>query len=296
MHGLTTGSLACRNCGAALSGPFCAACGQKDAPPDPTVHDFLHEFSHEMLHVDGRIFRSVWKLLAAPGFLTREQFEGRRARWISPIRLYLIFSLAYFAFAALAAPPVVFRADEDPEAAAFLRRIGFDSPVALREAVNDARTHWGPRAMFVLVPVFAWLAGRAARRSRRHYPQHLYFALHVHAAWFAVAALVALAGLIVPAAVEDTLELIPVVYGFVYVALAFRTAYGTSVTQSLVRTAAVVFAYYVVVGLVAVGIALAVIFGHGSAALTAVRTSAAITCLSRDASSRTHPDLAACRT
>jgi hypothetical protein len=35
-----------------------------------------------MLHVDGKIFQSVWNLLASPGFLTREQFAGRRARWI----------------------------------------------------------------------------------------------------------------------------------------------------------------------------------------------------------------------
>jgi hypothetical protein len=108
-----------------------------------------------------------------------------------------------------------------------------------------------------------------------------------------VAALVALTGLVVPTPVEENLDFIPVLYGFVYVALAFHRAYGTSVAQSLIRTAGILVAYYIVVELVAVGIALAVIFGHGSAASTALRTSAAITCLSRDASSRTHPDLPA---
>jgi hypothetical protein len=94
-------SHACYNCSAPLSGAYCAVCGQKALPLNPGLHDFLHEFTHEMLHVDGKIFQSVWKLVAAPGFRTLEQFEGRRARWISPIRLYLIFSLAYFAMTSL---------------------------------------------------------------------------------------------------------------------------------------------------------------------------------------------------
>src|SRR6266850_3512005 len=128
------GSSACYNCGTPLTGPFCASCGQKARPLDPTVHDFLHDFSHEMLHVDGRIFRSIRKLLISPGFLTREQFQGRRASWISPIRLYLIFSLAYFAaasFAAARALPPLTTPDNDPDTIFGMQLLGFDSEHAL---------------------------------------------------------------------------------------------------------------------------------------------------------------------
>src|SRR2546426_9839069 len=103
MSGATPPSTTCYDCGTPLSGPFCSACGQKAGPLDPTVHDFLHDFTHEMFHVDGRIFRSLWTLLSAPGVLTRDYFQGRRARWVSPIRLYLIFSLLYFAASSLPA-------------------------------------------------------------------------------------------------------------------------------------------------------------------------------------------------
>src|SRR4029453_14213072 len=91
----------CHNCGVRLTGPFCAACGQKALPLSVTVHDFFHEFTHEMLHVDGRIWQTVQRLILSPGFLTREYLQGRRARWISPIRLYLIFSVAFFGLSAL---------------------------------------------------------------------------------------------------------------------------------------------------------------------------------------------------
>src|SRR5262245_42160878 len=79
----------CHNCGIRLTGPYCSACGQKSVPLSLTFHDFLHEFTHEMFHVDGRLFQSVRRLLLSPGFLTREYVQGRRAQWISPIRLYL---------------------------------------------------------------------------------------------------------------------------------------------------------------------------------------------------------------
>src|SRR5258705_13732296 len=72
MSGAPRPSTACYNCGTPLAGPFCSACGQKTGPLDPTVHDFVHDFAGEMFHMDGRIFRSVWKLLSAPGVLTRD--------------------------------------------------------------------------------------------------------------------------------------------------------------------------------------------------------------------------------
>ena len=90
----------CHNCGIRLVGRFCAACGQKALPLSVTLHDFIHELTHEILHVDGRIVQSIRRLLS-PGFLTREYIQGRRARWISPIRLYLIFSVAFFGLSAL---------------------------------------------------------------------------------------------------------------------------------------------------------------------------------------------------
>jgi len=290
VSGATPGSTACYNCATPLRGQFCSECGQKAGPLDPTVHDFLHDFSHEMLHVDGRIFRSVWKLLSAPGFLTREQFEGRRAKWVSPIRLYLIFSIAYFAAASLAATrTVVVEPDDDPGTTAFLQGLGFSSATALKLAVEDARTHWGPRAMFVLVPVMAWLIGLTWRRRGRHYPQQLYCALHVHAAWFAMAAAVALLQAVVPRRIGELLDTVLVVYGFAYIVLTFRVAYRGTVWQSMMRAALVTVAYYVVVGLVAIAIALVVIFGHDKAAATAFHTSAATACRSRPASSLVQP-------
>jgi hypothetical protein len=70
---------ACRNCGAERLGRYCAECGQQVRPPDPTARELLIELVHELASVDGRIARSVRHLFLAPGFLTREYLDGRRA-------------------------------------------------------------------------------------------------------------------------------------------------------------------------------------------------------------------------
>ena len=80
---------ACLDCGAQLHGRFCHGCGQKAARPILDIHEFLHEATHEFLHLDGKIFTTLKLLATKPGQLTKDFIEGRRARYISPIRLCL---------------------------------------------------------------------------------------------------------------------------------------------------------------------------------------------------------------
>jgi hypothetical protein len=53
----------CPNCGAGLTGAYCATCGQKSAPVNPSMRDVVHEAAHEFLNVDGKTLRSI-RLLA----------------------------------------------------------------------------------------------------------------------------------------------------------------------------------------------------------------------------------------
>lgn len=74
----------CLNCGTELQGEFCTRCGQKVAHPNPSFHDLYHDFTHEMLHLDGRLWSSLRLLFTKPGFLTREYIAGRRAPYLPP--------------------------------------------------------------------------------------------------------------------------------------------------------------------------------------------------------------------
>jgi hypothetical protein len=91
----------CRNCGAvpvAQTPPpaFCARCGQERTLHPPTLVEFLHEFVGHYVALDGPLWRTLALLLARPGRLTREYLDGRRRRYVLPLRLYLSASFLFF--------------------------------------------------------------------------------------------------------------------------------------------------------------------------------------------------------
>lgn len=241
----TVGLTHCPNCDTMLEGRFCAQCGQKAAPLNPSIGDLLHDLFHELAHFDGKIVQSVARLLTRPGFLSREHFAGRRARYVAPIRLYLIFSLLYFAVASLA-PVTMLRitytpgANERPDLAEQRRQ-------ELQHLANEVVSHWAPRAMFVLVPVFAGLVALTTRRSGRNYPQHLYFAMHLHAAWFFAGAVNAAAQIANVPYLTPLVGSLIAVYAMVYFVLAFRRTYGLTTGGALWRAAVTGFTYSLIV-------------------------------------------------
>jgi hypothetical protein len=220
----------CANCGAALHGPFCAACGQAVKPLDPPVRHVVGEFAQEFFDVDSRVLRSFRQLLLSPGFLTREHVEGRRAPWLSPLKLYLLASVAMFAVLAIVGNTSGVRlwAVGDPNDPKGFQPYGYASLEDMRAAVDAARVQWVPRVMFVLVPFVAWLVALARRRSRRHFPAHLVFTLHVYAAAFSVRAVAAAVGAAGPPAVAEGLVTLTWLYAIGYTYVALRRSYGIS--------------------------------------------------------------------
>ena len=86
----------CDNCGASVPGRYCGACGQRLEPPIHSLWHFLRVATEDVTHADSRLWRTLAALLFKPGFLTREFLDGRRARYLPPVRLYLVLSVAFF--------------------------------------------------------------------------------------------------------------------------------------------------------------------------------------------------------
>lgn len=86
----------CANCGAALQGEFCHACGQSMHSVLKPIHGMLEETLDIVLNVDGRVIHTLPPLLLKPGFLTLQYFSGRRVRYIPPFRLMFVLSLLAF--------------------------------------------------------------------------------------------------------------------------------------------------------------------------------------------------------
>ena len=93
-HG--TGDALCLNCGTRLVGEHCHACGQAGH-----VHRSLgaiaHEIGHGVFHFEGKIWRTLPMLILHPGMLTRRYVHGERARFVSPLALFLFTVFLMFA-------------------------------------------------------------------------------------------------------------------------------------------------------------------------------------------------------
>jgi hypothetical protein len=88
-------------CGTTLMGPYCHACGQHGHESARSVSALLHDAWHIATHVDDRFWQTPYTLLLRPGVLTKEYCAERRARYLPPVRLYLVLSVLFFAFAAV---------------------------------------------------------------------------------------------------------------------------------------------------------------------------------------------------
>lgn len=86
----------CANCGAALTGPYCHACGQM-AHLHRTLRGIGHEILHGVFHFEGKIWRTLPLLVFKPGQLTRRYIHGERARFVSPMALFLFSVFLMFA-------------------------------------------------------------------------------------------------------------------------------------------------------------------------------------------------------
>ncbi len=86
----------CLNCGTRLLGEHCHACGQAGH-----VHRSLaaiaHDIGHGVFHFEGKIWRTLPMLVLHPGTLTRRYVEGERARFVSPLALFLFTVFLMFA-------------------------------------------------------------------------------------------------------------------------------------------------------------------------------------------------------
>lgn len=80
----------CKNCGAALTGPYCSQCGQKALTERITLRHMLRSFAEALTNVEQGFWHTMWALLARPGIVAREYLGGKRKRYFHPARYLLI--------------------------------------------------------------------------------------------------------------------------------------------------------------------------------------------------------------
>lgn len=98
--GESPGSLRCLNCGTSLTGSHCHHCGQR-ADVHRSFGAIGHDLVHAIFHFEGKIWNTLPLLAWRPGDLTRRYIHGERARFISPLALFLFAVFLTYAVLAM---------------------------------------------------------------------------------------------------------------------------------------------------------------------------------------------------
>src|SRR6267154_1350621 len=253
---------ACENCGAVTAGNFCGQCGQRLDTQLHSVGHFLRDAAEVMTHADARVWRTLLPLLTRPGFLTREYFAGRRARYLQPFRLYLILSVLFFLLGALLGHrQELSNAGEETQrscanlhtdlpGAAWLqprfvntcKRIRADGGRAFVHSV----VHNLGRGMFLFLPLLAGLMKLLYWRPRRYYLEHLLLLIHNHAFVFLLLSIFMLATHWVSSTGWNTLfSLLLVAYLARYLYRSMKVVYAQSGLRTFLKFIVLGFAYLV---------------------------------------------------
>lgn len=126
---------ACLNCGTRLVGPHCHACGQH-AHVHRTLGAFFHDLLHGVFHFEGKTWHTLPLLAWRPGELTRRYIAGERARFVSPMGLFLFSVFLMFAVFQIVGIGAPTEFENDAVATA-------DGSAARLEALREAREDMG---------------------------------------------------------------------------------------------------------------------------------------------------------
>ena len=88
----------CHNCHTILSleNNFCPHCGQENHDLKVPIGHLAFEVFEGFTHFDTKFYNTMRAILFSPGKITKDFLEGRRGRYVPPIRLYFLISFIFF--------------------------------------------------------------------------------------------------------------------------------------------------------------------------------------------------------
>lgn len=277
----------CPNCQSTMSGNFCHQCGQETVLHPPSISEFFHEFIGHYVALEGKLWKTLKLLILRPGQLTLEYLGGRRVRYVQPLRVYLTFSLIFFALFKFmgedheiagikydAMPIVQVDNGKDgtrvKEAIRAELRDNKDVPEAVKAQVGAPGFEdrlidslgadggkklkttffaYAPYAVFALMPVFALLLKLLYFGAGRRYGEHLLFALHANAFAFLMLSLLIL--------VRDHVPLVGkllFLWMVLYLPTAMRRVYGGGHLATILRWVVLMLLHLASIVIVILGI------------------------------------------
>jgi len=267
----------CRNCGEVTGPRFCGHCGQAVERGKRTAWMLVRELAVEWFSLEGRLFRTLGAL-RRPGRLTLLFLAGKRAPYLTPVRLYLLASLVLFSSVlALRAPDLdkinlsvrgetIHQAAEQEGGARLnmnlltpgaaeryglseqVERLRNTPPQQVLDALFAGLRRVLPAALILCLPLLALVLKLLYLGSGTLYADHLVFAVHFQSALFVALSLVWLLTLVLPggAAVSAAIYVLGLLLMFaVYLPRAQRRVYGQGRWRTALKTVLLAVGYAV---------------------------------------------------
>jgi hypothetical protein len=245
----------CISCGAKLKGDYCRKCGEKRIVPDRdfSVSKFMTLMFGHVIHFDSKLVRTYWLLCSKPGFLTLAWIEGRRVKFMKPLQLFVITSIAFYFF--LPTIAAYFSSLDDLIGGydnhirmlnlfqvdiknAMIQKAGMlqtDVSVLEKEIVREAARQ-SKTWLFLIIPCWGTMIYVVFRNKINWLVPHLVFAMHAFTFYILSDLLIHfglnLTGL--PHIGKNVIAILALIF-FPYLLLALRRVYGDPWHVSLIK-------------------------------------------------------------
>jgi len=266
----------CPNCEKEFDSSFnyCPHCGQKNIDPDPKLKHFISEFLSANFNIDSKIFITLKALILKPALLSKEFLAGKREKYLTPVRLYLLISLVYFFIISIApddnshivgindtevvdsdSSNVVISIDSiNPDTLTEFDRTIYDkvkfieTPAGKKIFMEKLKKNisWG---MFIFIPLTAFIFFLLFIRKTKYYIPNLIFTLHLQSLIFLWFTIFSIIGFFFDFTILNIAELILIFY---LTFLWIKSFYEISISKTI-RKMFLFFCIYFIILLIFMG-------------------------------------------
>lgn len=159
----------CKNCGEALQGAYCSACGQKLINERITIRHIFSELFNIITNVDRGFLHTIKMLLLTPGDVIRNYLNGQTRNYYHPLR-FLILTIAISVAINLSLG--VFDRQQS-EIQSLVQTPQNEEVAAMQQRINQEVKKYLNLIPMLMIPVLALFSYLFFRKKKYNYAENL---------------------------------------------------------------------------------------------------------------------------
>ena len=77
-------------------GMYCYQCGQYALDTEQPFWKYVRQYFENVYQFEGKVWQTLYRLFASPGFLTKEFNLGKINSYVHPFKLYMFIATVFF--------------------------------------------------------------------------------------------------------------------------------------------------------------------------------------------------------